>query len=30
VSFVTFSDIDVVRHPIVQGIVRAYDAYNPG
>ena len=30
VSFVSFSDMDVVRHPIVQGIVRAYDAHNPG
>ena len=30
VSFVTFSDVDVVRHPIVQGIVRAYEAHNPG
>jgi phosphate starvation-inducible PhoH-like protein len=27
VKFVTFSDVDVVRHPIVQAIVRAYDAY---
>jgi phosphate starvation-inducible PhoH-like protein len=26
VSFVHFSDMDVVRHPIVQAIVRAYDA----
>jgi phosphate starvation-inducible PhoH-like protein len=30
VSFVSFSDVDVVRHPIVQGIVRAYEAHNPG
>ena len=27
VRFVTFTDMDVVRHPIVQAIVRAYDAY---
>lgn len=27
VSFVSFSDMDVVRHPIVQSIVRAYDAH---
>jgi len=30
VSFVFFSDMDVVRHPIVQAIVRAYDAHKPG
>ena len=28
VRFVNFSDIDVVRHPIVQAIVRAYDAHD--
>jgi len=28
VRFVRFSDIDVVRHPIVQAIVRAYDAHD--
>ena len=28
VSFVRFTDMDVVRHPIVQSIVRAYDAHN--
>ena len=28
VSFVTFSDIDVVRHPIVKAIVKAYDAHD--
>lgn len=27
VSFISFSDVDVVRHPIVQFIVRAYDDY---
>ncbi len=30
VNFVRFTDIDVVRHPIVQAIVRAYDAHTPG
>jgi phosphate starvation-inducible PhoH-like protein len=30
ISFVRFTDMDVVRHPIVQAIVRAYDAYKPG
>lgn len=30
VSFVAFSDMDVVRHPIVQSIVRAYDAHTRG
>jgi phosphate starvation-inducible PhoH-like protein len=30
ISFVSFTDMDVVRHPIVQSIVRAYDAYKPG
>ena len=30
VRFVRFTDMDVVRHPIVQAIVRAYDAYQPG
>jgi len=29
VNFVRFTDIDVVRHPIVQAIVRAYDAHTP-
>ena len=29
ISFVRFTDIDVVRHPIVQAIVRAYDNYKP-
>lgn len=27
VKFVSFTDMDVVRHPIVQSIVRAYDAH---
>jgi phosphate starvation-inducible PhoH-like protein len=27
VSFVSFTDMDVVRHPIVQAIVRAYDSH---
>ncbi len=30
VHFVRFTDMDVVRHPIVQAIVRAYDSHNPG
>ena len=30
VRFVRFTDMDVVRHPIVQSIVRAYDAHKPG
>lgn len=30
VRFVRFTDMDVVRHPIVQAIVRAYDSYQPG
>jgi phosphate starvation-inducible PhoH-like protein len=30
VRFVRFTDMDVVRHPIVQAIVRAYDAHRPG
>jgi phosphate starvation-inducible PhoH-like protein len=30
ISFVRFTDMDVVRHPIVQAIVRAYDAHKPG
>lgn len=30
VKFVSFTDMDVVRHPIVQSIVRAYDAHKPG
>ena len=30
ISFVGFTDKDVVRHPIVQAIVRAYDSYKPG
>jgi phosphate starvation-inducible PhoH-like protein len=29
VSFVSFTDLDVVRHPIVQSIVRAYDSQKP-
>ena len=29
VNFVRFTDVDVVRHPIVQAIVRAYDAHTP-
>ncbi len=29
VSFVNFSDVDVVRHPIVKAIVNAYDAHDP-
>jgi phosphate starvation-inducible PhoH-like protein len=29
VQFVRFTDVDVVRHPIVQAIVRAYDAHTP-
>ncbi len=29
VSFVGFTDMDVVRHPIVQAIVRAYDSHKP-
>lgn len=29
VKFVRFTDVDVVRHPIVQAIVRAYDAHTP-
>ncbi len=28
VSFCTFSEVDVVRHPLVQEVVRAYDAYD--
>ncbi|HET6439905.1 MAG TPA: PhoH family protein [Anaeromyxobacter sp.] len=27
VSFCAFSEVDVVRHPLVQEVVRAYDAY---
>ena len=27
ISFVNFTDMDVVRHPIVQAIVRAYDSH---
>ena len=27
ISFCTFSEVDVVRHPLVQEVVRAYDAY---
>jgi len=30
VRFIRFSDMDVVRHPIVQAIVRAYDSHLPG
>lgn len=30
IRFVRFTDMDVVRHPIVQAIVRAYDAHKPG
>ena len=30
VRFVRFTDVDVVRHPIVQAIVRAYDSHKPG
>ena len=30
VRFVRFSDMDVVRHPIVQAIVRAYESHKPG
>lgn len=30
VGFVAFTDMDVVRHPIVQSIVRAYEAHKPG
>lgn len=29
ISFIRFTDMDVVRHPIVQAIVRAYDAHKP-
>ena len=29
IRFVRFTDMDVVRHPIVQAIVRAYDAHKP-
>ncbi|MGK2905146.1 MAG: PhoH family protein [Desulfuromonadales bacterium] len=29
IRFVHFTDMDVVRHPIVQAIVRAYDAHKP-
>jgi phosphate starvation-inducible PhoH-like protein len=29
IDFVHFSEKDVVRHPLVQRIVRAYDAYSP-
>jgi phosphate starvation-inducible PhoH-like protein len=29
VNFIRFTDVDVVRHPIVQAIVRAYDAHTP-
>jgi phosphate starvation-inducible PhoH-like protein len=28
VAFCKFSEIDVVRHPLVQEVVRAYDAYD--
>ncbi len=28
VSFCAFSEVDVVRHPLVQEVVRAYDAYD--
>lgn len=28
ISFITFEDLDVVRHTLVQRIVRAYDRYN--
>jgi phosphate starvation-inducible PhoH-like protein len=27
VSFCHFSEVDVVRHPLVQEVVRAYDVY---
>ena len=27
ISFCPFSEVDVVRHPLVQEVVRAYDAY---
>jgi phosphate starvation-inducible protein PhoH and related proteins len=29
IDFIHFSETDVVRHPLVQRIVRAYDLYNP-
>lgn len=29
-QFIVFDDIDVVRHPLVQRIVKAYDAHGPG
>ena len=29
VNFIRFTDVDVVRHPIVQAIVRAYEAHKP-
>jgi phosphate starvation-inducible PhoH-like protein len=28
IRFCTFSDIDVVRHPLVQEVIRAYEAYD--
>jgi phosphate starvation-inducible PhoH-like protein len=27
IAFCSFSEVDVVRHPLVQEVVRAYDAY---
>lgn len=29
IEFVTFSEVDVVRHPLVAAIIRAYDQQNP-
>jgi phosphate starvation-inducible PhoH-like protein len=30
ISFIHFDDRDVVRHKLVQAIVKAYDAYGSG
>jgi phosphate starvation-inducible PhoH-like protein len=30
ISFIYFDDKDVVRHKLVQAIVKAYDAYGSG
>jgi phosphate starvation-inducible PhoH-like protein len=30
ISFIYFDERDVVRHKLVQAIVKAYEAYGPG
>jgi phosphate starvation-inducible PhoH-like protein len=29
IAFCTFTEVDVVRHPLVQEIIKAYDAATP-